>query len=875
MKFITGIATAKDHTEQRRAIQNSFFSNLPLPFFYTDSGILSSESDPDKPSPGPTGASFDSVLTAILSKHTFDYILCIRDDTYVRPEVLEAMLTHIRSERRSLLHFVVTHGNHPSAQGGTGIVCGEEETKETEPHRQQPVPNPQSPFILSRRAIELLVESQSSYSETKVLTSEIVRETLLKSRIYPTLIPTDAFLAGLTPSQILHHHTEASHAKDRCVQEVPEADTSRHRRFRPVRLHPPVNLDAESKPKARIHSPPNEKARHQRMLREVVAHQTMAREALFSERGIVICGGGQKYLPSTWICIRMLRRHGCTLPIEVWHLGRGEMPIAIEKLLEQYNVRCVDALQGASPADCKWLSGWPLKCFAILNSRFAEVLLLDADNTPLRNPAFLFESNEYKEHGAVFWPDFGRLAADREIWDICGIPFQDEPEFESGQLLVDKRRCWHPLQVALHLNKHHDFYYRYIWGDKETFHLAWRILNIKYAMPRTPPGWIRHTIVQHDFMGSPLFLHRTQDKWSLTRKNVRIPGFTYEEECFAFLDEFALFYSEKPLTEAKRTHSPRTTHPAQQRLIATRFVFHRIGRDYREMSFLEDTSIGIGSSQSEKSWHLQFDSNQPELVIHGEAGIAYRLSESWDGTWRGHSSQDKPTSVELSPQPVRLGRAPTEHGHPFSFRDSVTRIIHQIWLGPKTIGRDERVWMRSWRRLHPDWEYRLWTDADVQTLDLQCREAFDSAVNFGMKADILRYELLNQYGGLYVDLDFECLKPIDSLLRSVDSNAFAGFEWPTVTHTWSVCNALLGAVPSSPFFTYVLNALNESITKRAPESEWHGSEFIPRSTGPAFLTRCASECGEITVFPQKTFYPRAGEVKHAFARHHFSGSWRT
>jgi hypothetical protein len=36
-----------------------------------------------------------------------------------------------------------------------------------------------------------------------------------------------------------------------------------------------------------------------------------------SGRGIVICGGGQRYFPCAWICIQMLRGLGCALPIEL------------------------------------------------------------------------------------------------------------------------------------------------------------------------------------------------------------------------------------------------------------------------------------------------------------------------------------------------------------------------------------------------------------------------------------------------------------------------------------------------------------------------------------------------------------------------------
>src|SRR5690242_8603824 len=59
------------------------------------------------------------------------------------------------------------------------------------------------------------------------------------------------------------------------------------------------------------------------------AHQLLSRrflealapypEGRFAGRGIVICAGGQRLFPNGWVCMRVLRLLGCTLPIEFWH----------------------------------------------------------------------------------------------------------------------------------------------------------------------------------------------------------------------------------------------------------------------------------------------------------------------------------------------------------------------------------------------------------------------------------------------------------------------------------------------------------------------------------------------------------------------------
>jgi hypothetical protein len=135
---------------------------------------------------------------------------------------------------------------------------------------------------------------------------------------------------------------------------------------------------------------------------------------------------------------------------------------------------------------------------------------------------------------------------------------------------------------------------------------------------------------------------------------------------------------------------------------------------------------------------------------------------------------------------------------------SIPRLIHQIWLGsplPKALQRLSD----SWRRLHPDWELKVWTDADVDQLDFGVRDLYDQASCWGQKSDLLRVELLDRFGGVYVDLDYECFRPIDELVErfhffGTQKHIFAAhLGWPDIWHRPVViCNSLIGARPGHP-----------------------------------------------------------------------------
>lgn len=245
----------------------------------------------------------------------------------------------------------------------------------------------------------------------------------------------------------------------------------------------------------------------------------------FSGKGIVMCAGGLGYFTCAWIAIKAIRRTGCNLPVQLWYVGNELSDEAISALTEM-NVECENFLdyEGAP-----W-QGFQLKPFAVLHSRFEEVLYIDADNVCVTNPEELFFTEEYRQYGALFWPDFWKTGRESPIWEIIGSTVSETTEQESGQLLVHKGKCWRELNLCQYFNSRSVIYYRFLLGDKDTFRFAWMALKTGYYMIETDVatcGYIHPranvflgtTMVQHNINGKILFLHRNLVKWDLTREN--------------------------------------------------------------------------------------------------------------------------------------------------------------------------------------------------------------------------------------------------------------------------------------------------------------------------------------------------------------------
>jgi hypothetical protein len=378
----------------------------------------------------------------------------------------------------------------------------------------------------------------------------------------------------------------------------------------------------------------------------------------FDGRGIVVCAGGARLLTCAWVLVNVLRHTlGCRLPIELWHLGPEELGPIEESLFAELDVVAVDALEVRKEHPARTLGGWELKSYAIVNSRFREVILLDADNVPVVDPSFLFDSPQYAETGALFWPDVEHIAADNEIWSICGISYRPGAAVEAGQLVLDKSRCWRELELVRHMNERSDFFYDYLHGDKDTFLLAWLMTGARYAMPERLPKIVSRTIYQHGFDGTILFQHRNRAKWVLQGRNVHEPSFVHEDDCLEYIAQLRRLWDGRISSLPART---RDELGLERELAETRwFRYERIGSESRTLELAPGNRVGAGHSGEERVWYVQ---DGASLVLGGFTGVTCRLRRRDDGVWSGRWLVKEEFDVELTPLAEAPATAPARRG---------------------------------------------------------------------------------------------------------------------------------------------------------------------------------------------------------------------
>ena len=165
-------------------------------------------------------------------------------------------------------------------------------------------------------------------------------------------------------------------------------------------------------------------------------------------------------------------------------------------------------------------------------------------------------------------------------------------------------------------------------------------------------------------------------------------------------------------------------------------------------------------------------------------------------------------------------------------------------------------WAETWKSNNPDYEYVLWDDADNRRFVaekfswfLPTYDGYDAEIK---RADAIRYMFLYTYGGIYADLDFECLKPFDTLLEEYKGYDIILGQMESDESQWHSSNNIPNAIMiSKPGCYFWLRVLQLMIVKAS------GNGRPEVQTGPIVLKEVylSSWFDKIKLLPPSVLYP--------------------
>ena len=206
----------------------------------------------------------------------------------------------------------------------------------------------------------------------------------------------------------------------------------------------------------------------------------------------------------------------------------------------------------------------------------------------------------------------------------------------------------------------------------------------------------------------------------------------------------------------------------------------------------------------------------------------------------------------------------------------IPRVIHAIWFSDNPLPALYQRCLASWRKYAPDFEIKIWTLDTYQPGRCLFYEQALAHKNWAFASDYARADLLRRYGGIYMDLDVEMVRPIDDLLYN---DAYMSFE----SLDRIECGSGMGARPGHP----IIEDICRSYERRPylkPDGSWDNS------TCPVRYTKVIAEHGlvknggfqfveDVTVYPFETLTAKSFDTgviyntEHTYTIHHHNGSW--
>lgn len=178
---------------------------------------------------------------------------------------------------------------------------------------------------------------------------------------------------------------------------------------------------------------------------------------------------------------------------------------------------------------------------------------------------------------------------------------------------------------------------------------------------------------------------------------------------------------------------------------------------------------------------------------------------------------------------------------------AIPKRMHFIWVGDDSRRPDNCI--MSWVRRHPDWEIKLWGNDDLGERPwINTRHILDMAKReLNGVADLMRWEILFEEGGIVIDADSICVRPLDDQL--LEAEMFACWENELV-RPGLIAAGYVGAEPGNPLIARIIADINAAPTV-VDRMAWE-------TVGPKRLTDNwrASAYANLTIYPSHYFIPR-------------------
>jgi glycosyltransferase involved in cell wall biosynthesis len=177
----------------------------------------------------------------------------------------------------------------------------------------------------------------------------------------------------------------------------------------------------------------------------------------------------------------------------------------------------------------------------------------------------------------------------------------------------------------------------------------------------------------------------------------------------------------------------------------------------------------------------------------------------------------------------------------------IFRTIHIVWIGNEKLRPDNCI--ETWQKMNPGWTIRIWGNRELSSEKWRNVEHMRQMLTRELAgvADMMRWEILDRYGGFAVDADSFCVRPLENWL--FEPELFACWE-NEIKRPGLIANGYVYSRPGNPLIRQIIQDIHELKDVRG-KLAW-------QLTGPQRLTDTvrAASYSHITIYPSHYFCPR-------------------
>ncbi len=130
----------------------------------------------------------------------------------------------------------------------------------------------------------------------------------------------------------------------------------------------------------------------------------------------------------------------------------------------------------------------------------------------------------------------------------------------------------------------------------------------------------------------------------------------------------------------------------------------------------------------------------------------------------------------------------------------IPKIIHYCWFGKEKMPEVAIECIKTWKKFFPDWKVIEWNEDNYDLSEIQYIKDAYSLKKWAFVSDLVRLDVLYRYGGIYLDIDVEFIKPLPA--NYLNFKGFMGFEY-----TYTIAPGLIfGVEKENSFIKEILDS---------------------------------------------------------------------